>query len=305
MPTISTTPANKQAITRTVTSSVRSHIDELVLGIEAILYPTGVPQGFDLRSFFVALADTLDRDYNVVADADREVAREVGEDQQARNLRDEHITTLRESLFQVRALVNMALGTNSSAQLDAIGLSGRVPDRAEPLVPFARNVAEKLAALQRPASTPTFVQFDVAAAAADLRTKADALDTALTALARDVRETQAMQNAHSIATSAWQRHYTPIARIIEGSFLLADMNHQAERVRPTSRRNAGRPEDADLGNDDTGTGSAPDPVTDLPVTDDSPNTDGSPRSDGSQFDIVGQNDQHSSPDNRVGIITAS
>lgn len=243
MPTISTTTANKQAITRTVTSSLRSHVDELVSSVGGVLYPGGVPDDVNLRSFFLALADSLARDFNALAAADREVAREVGEDQQARAVRDERILAIRESLIQVRSLLTMGF---SQVAIAGLGLGGRIPSRAEPLVAFARNVAEKLATVQAPASTPGFVRFDLVAAAQELEARAQSLDDSLTALARDLRETQAVQGEHSAANDTWQRHYGPIARMIEGSFLLADMDHQAARVRPTARRNAGQLEPDDL-----------------------------------------------------------
>ena len=243
MPMISTTTANKQAITRTVTSSVRSHIDELVARAGESLYPAGVPDNVDLRAFFLSLADSLDRDFHALAAADREVARELGEDQQARTLRDTRAAELRESLFRVRSLVNAAF---SQAATTGLGIGGRIPTRAESMIPFARNVAEKLAALETPATVPGFMQIDLAAAARDLATRAQALDDALTELARDIRETQAVQSQHSTANDTWQRHYGPIARMIEGCFLVAGMDHQAARVRPTARRNAGQPEETDL-----------------------------------------------------------
>ena len=251
MAKISITTANKQAITRTVTSSLRSHLDELATGVAAILHPEARPGDSPVSAYQTALhalADTLDRDFGALSTADREVARELGEDQQARVRRDRCTEDLRESLQQIRSLVVMAYG---SEQIAGLGLAGRLPDQVEALIPVARNVAEKLGALARfegPGESPEFVRFDVAVAAAALTRKAQALDDALTDLARDIRETQAVQSLHSSANATWQRHYVPIARIIEGFFLLAGMDHQAERVRPTQRRRVGRPEAGDLDN---------------------------------------------------------
>ncbi|MEM9494106.1 MAG: hypothetical protein AAGC55_33480, partial [Myxococcota bacterium] len=243
MPEISPTTAAKQAVTRTVVSSVRSHSDELAQRIGTILFPDGAPAAVDLGALYRAVAAALERTYLRVEHADREVARELGEDRQARGERDHQAEAMRDTLVRLRGLV---AGAHGPEAVDAVGLSGAIPTRTEALVPFARNTADKLVTLSAPAPALSFTTLNLDAAAAALRQQAERLDRALSELARDRRETQAAQDAHHRANDAWQRDYSALARIIESSFLLAGMEHQAARVRPTSRRRAGRPEPADV-----------------------------------------------------------
>lgn len=236
---LSTQTANKQSITRTITSSMTSHLDELASALGPQLFPGGVPQGVDLRAMCQATAGLLQRDYEALAHWDREVARERTEDDQARIRRDEDMSLLREAVFRHRDLVSAAYGPE---QVKACGLAGRIPEHPEALVAFARNVVGKLPGLASAQGRAPFIQFDLEAVTADLLAKTDGLEASLTAVATDMRETQAAQHRRIQADDAWRRHYGPVASMVESLFRLAGMDHQADRVRPTRRRRAGAPE---------------------------------------------------------------
>ena len=240
---LSAQTANKQSITRTITSSVTSHLDELASALGPLLFPGGVSEAVDMRAVCLATAALLQRDYEALAHADREVARERTEDDQMRVQRDEVLSTLREAVFRYRDLVSAVYGAE---QVKACGLAGRVPDHPEALVAFARNAAGKLPALAEAQDRSPFIQFDLEAVTADLLAKTERLEASLTSVATDMRETQAAQSQRNQADEAWRRHYNPVASMVESLFRLADMDHQADRVRPTRRRRAGAPEPDDV-----------------------------------------------------------
>jgi hypothetical protein len=255
---LSAQTASIQSITRTLTWALRAHLDEVADKGAEILFPHGVPPGVDMRVVCLGFVEVLQRSADDVAQRDRDVARKRVEDVQARELRDQVARDLRAGVFVIRDGVSSAFGPNS---LSITGLSGRIPDQAESLLTFARNVAEKLPALAARPRTKQFVQLDLTAAAAEVTTAADGVSGALTGVARNLRETQMAQSLRNQAMERWRLHYSMVANLIEGLLRMAGFHHMADRVRPTRRRRAGETEPED-GLE------TPDPAPGLPAPDD-------------------------------------
>jgi hypothetical protein len=239
---LSTQAVSIQSITRNLNWALRAHLDAVVQKAGEILFPGGVPPGVDMRAVCLGFVDLLQRDANEVAHRDRDVARERSEDDIAREKRDEAAGNARGGLFAVRDAASSAFG---EGVLSSIGLSGRIPDKAEPLLTFTRNVVTSLPALATRQQAKAFVQLDVVAAGAELTLLADLLENALTDVARDMRETQMAQSQRNEAVDRWRQNYSMVANLIEGLLRAAGFHHVADRVRPTRRRRAGETEPED------------------------------------------------------------
>ena len=251
---ISTQTANKQAITRTVVSSLGTHGDALSSKLETLLFPGGAPADLTVRGFCEALLQLLQKDIEEVVRCDQEVARESGEDREAREARGSEAAALRQLMFRVRSALDSVGGEKAVAQG---GLGGRIPDKPGALLPFARNVAKQVVTVTVVGGG--LVTFDVNTAASIVSEAADRLEQALDNVANDTRETQAARSAHDDADATWRQHYTPLAGIAERLYRLVGMVHEADRVRPTSRRRAGLPEAPDDAPGET-TGEAGEPA---------------------------------------------
>lgn len=231
-----------QSITRTITWALGAHLDPVVQKAAEILFPGGVPPGVDMRAICLSFMEVLQRSADDVAHRDREVARERSEDDTARASRDLAAGKVRGGLFAIRDAATSAFGPEV---LTTIGLSGRIPEQAEALLAFARNVATKLPALAALPRKNAFAQLDIDVAAAELTLLADALADALTGVARDLRETQMAQSQRNESVDRWRQNYSMVANLIEGLLRAAGFHHVADRVRPTRRRRAGEAEPED------------------------------------------------------------
>jgi hypothetical protein len=231
-----------QSITRNLNWALQAHLDPVVQKAGEILFPGGVPPGVDMRAVCLSFIELLQRSADDVAQRDRDVARERSEDDTARAKRDEAVGNTRGGLFSVRDAASSAFGADV---LSTIGLSGRIPDQAEPLLTFTRNVATNLPALATRPFIKPFVQLNVMSAGAELTLLADLLESALADVARDMRETQMAQSQRNESVDRWRQNYSMVANLIEGLLRAAGFHHVADRVRPTRRRRAGETEPED------------------------------------------------------------
>jgi hypothetical protein len=231
-----------QSITRHINWALRAHLDPVVQKAGELLFPQGVPPGVDMHAICLSFIEVLQRSADDVAHRDRDVARERAEDDDARARRDQAAGNARGGLFVVRDAASSAFGADV---LSSIGLSGRIPDQVEALLTFTRNVATNLPALATRQQANTFVQLDVTGAAAELTLLADLLASALSDVARDLRETQMAQSQRNEAVDRWRQNYSMVANLIEGLLRAAGFHHVADRVRPTRRRRAGETEPED------------------------------------------------------------
>ena len=240
--------ANRRGVTHTVVSSASVNKVELGARLERIIFKDQVPDPLTMADVVVALTGVLQEDYETMEAFDREVASEVSQDGVLRDRRDAQIEEVRQHILAFRSAVDADYGTRAVSHL---GLDGDTAYNADGLITQGRNVLRQLegglsdfeprfAALGRP---------DYQQRAAGLSASLAKLEETSGALVKETRETQDAQTMRNKAEEVWAAHYAPVAAILENLYRLAEMPAHADRVRPTSRRRAGLPEDEDVVDD--------------------------------------------------------
>ena len=243
MSKISKTTAKKRAITRNVNATVQTNASAVGTRLEALLFPNGVPRPLTLKDVFIAFAALLGRDYEQLAEFDRNLATEKGQDAQRRRGRTRDVTRVRGQLMSLRSTVESFYGAEAVAEL---GLAGETPRAADALATSAANALEGFDEVLSEHETLFDLDApDLAPVVASLTAAVDDLNDSLELLDLDVRETEETRAQYGEADETWQHHYSPVAAILEAFYRLAEMPAHAERVRPTSRRRAGEPEPID------------------------------------------------------------
>ncbi|TXD37315.1 hypothetical protein FRC98_11335 [Lujinxingia vulgaris] len=244
MAKISRLSGNMYAIHGNIASSVRVNSYTLSKRVEAKLFPNGVPPSVSVEDVIHALVEVLSRRYETFAELDRRVATELSRDRFLRGDRDACVVDLRQGVIATRGVVEGFWGREACR---SVGLVGETPERPWDLLIYARQVHRGLEAGLADYMPLLGISVpDTREMAAGLKLKIDALDAKLSALGLEERGTQAAQNKRQEAAEDWNRHYVPVASIVESLYRLVDMPAHAERVRPTSRRKAGEAEQVDL-----------------------------------------------------------
>lgn len=244
MAKISRLSGNMYAIHGNIASSVRVNSYTLSKRVEAKLFPGGVPSSVGVEDVIHALVEVLTRRYETFAELDRRVASELSRDRFLRGDRDVCVVELRQGVIAIRGVIEGFWGRGACRSM---GLVGETPERPWDLLIYARQVHRGLEAGLADHKPLLGISVpDTAELAAGLKMKIDALDAKLSELGLEERGTQAAQNERGEAVEDWNRHYVPVASIVENLYRLADMPAHAERVRPTTRRKAGEAEAMDL-----------------------------------------------------------
>jgi len=244
MAKISRLSANKYAIHRNIASSVSANSYTLSKRVEAKLFPHGVPPSLSMEKVIHALVEVLSSRYDTFAEQDRRVATESARDRFKRSERDACVAELRQGVIATRGVIEGFWGREASR---SVGLIGETPERPWELLVYARHAHRGLEAGLGDFKPLLGISVpDTTEMAAGLKAQIDALDAKLSALGLEERGTQDAQNKRLEAAEDWNRHYVPVASIVESLYRLVDMPAHAERVRPTSRRRAGEAEAVDL-----------------------------------------------------------
>lgn len=232
--------AQRAAVIRSLTSSVRQHGDPIAASLEQRLFPDGVPPGLTLAMVIAALAAAAEREYGRLAMVDVALAKELTDDAQYRDERDDSVADLRVVVQRSRDAMSAGFG---KAAISKVGLEGRQPDVPDQLVQLARAAADLVesAELGAPA-LPT----DRAAVAAQLRAGADRVDRSLGDVSREEREAQTLRNERDRIDLEVRRVYGGFADAFAGFASAVGLDEIANRVRPTARRRAGLPEEEDV-----------------------------------------------------------
>ena len=241
MDNVSKMAANWAMVIRTVVASIRSNLDAVASGAEAILYPDGPPAEARLRVVLAAMADLLEHRLEVLREAERTLVLERGDDPAARGAETDAYQKLRALLIRLRSL---AEGTFDDVTVAKLGLRGATPENADAIAEYASTIAKSRSTITLPAP-PEGITFDAAHFATALRTDVNALTGAQQAVAVEEREAQRTLSARDAAESALQLAYVNVADTFTAWALLAGRADIAERVRPTSRRRSGLPEPTD------------------------------------------------------------
>jgi len=171
-----------------------------------------------------------------MVEADVANEHELANDEQHRSLRDETTAKLIATLIAFRDGCKAFYG---ATRLEEIGFTEQTP--RDPLTIF--KVAKKLMELLRDPATelppPRFeaLTLEAPAMADVLQPLVEALEAALTDVNREIRKAQSTQAVKNEKVEKYDVDFFWIARWLEATFALAGMMHEAERLKPSSRRN--------------------------------------------------------------------
>ncbi|HVK69981.1 MAG TPA: hypothetical protein VM694_36255 [Polyangium sp.] len=237
MADVSRLVSERIAITRTLTSAVTVHGNEVAAAIVKALFPDGAPPDFQVTVFLHALGALAQRSVDELSAANQAHATELADDGEPRATRDATKDELRARMIGIRSTLS---GVYGATLLSAYGLSGETPSDAEHLIEAACTTERLLR--NRPlteAPKQEGVSVDRVALADSLKARVDALRTALGDVRREEREAQVTLQRRNAATAAWNGVYQGVADSLTGLFELAGKGELADRVRPTARRRAG------------------------------------------------------------------
>ena len=242
--TVSKAIADRVAINNTVISAINTHGPEFIPKLEQELFPNGLPATLNTEGFVFAFRDLLVRQNQTLIQVDLTHAGELSDDDQYRIVRDEATATLRQLASIVRANLHSGYGLGIAS---AYGMKEAMPEDLLTLVAYAQNAAKLLAS--RPLSEPckfSSMAVNAPAASADLYAASAALKTALEDVERERREAQVTLSAKNQALAGWPSRYQDVANATMAFCGIGGRADLAERVKPTTRRRAGLPEDEDL-----------------------------------------------------------
>lgn len=243
------------ALIRFLVTSIRQHGGAMAVPLRQLLFPDGVPPDMTLEMLLQAMADAAEREYDALATADVELAKELGDDLGFREARDASADDLRVTVQRGRGAMVAGWGPSVLAK---VGLTGEMPEDAAQLAQVARAAADlvETAELGAP-SLPT----DRAAVASQLRESASRADAAHLDVIREEREAQDVRSRRDEADALVRRVYVGLADAFAGLAIAVGRGDVASRVRTTARRRAGEPEEEDLAVTDPVDGDPTDPVT--------------------------------------------
>lgn len=167
--------------------------------------------------------------------ADDAHQRELSDDAEPRERRDEAVTELIAEVVGIRSTIQAVFGP---AGLRLVGLSGPTPTDAAAIEPHARRL---LAALKDPDLTwpkplKKGVKVDTSSWASDLEGPLETLSSSLRDVAREAREAQATLSAKNAALAHNDDLFARSATFISAALRLVGEDDLAARVRPSSRK---------------------------------------------------------------------
>ena len=222
-----------------VMTAATTHRDQIA---EALANRAAVAQGANTlitKTVAGALIDFLVADLKLnttwLDAAEMRVVTERADDVGLRETRDAATSQLQVAAVRVRSMVLDALGP---VGLSKYGLEGDTPRITRDLVVHAQSVVQLMTAHPFHV-TVDGVTFDSAALAANLQTKADAVEKSLADLQREEQElVNELGNRHN-AIADWVDVHQGVADTLTGLFRLAGRKDLSERVRPSPRALAG------------------------------------------------------------------
>jgi len=240
---ISKMVADRIAIARTVSSALRTHGPEVAPALEKTLFPKGVPENLTVADFIAALGDCLDVHVTDLGAADAAHTAELADDDPCRMARDDKAAELRNLCLSLREVVTRNYGQPVTK---AYGLDVTPPEDPQQLLNMTRHTSLllKTRLLTEPSRNKSLT-LDPIAAAEDLEAHGKALEAALEDVEREKREAQITQSAKDMQMGRWSTVYAGVASAAAALFTLAGRPDLADRVKPTARRRAGTPEEAD------------------------------------------------------------
>ncbi len=189
-------------------------------------------EGVDFTIVARVLAGILEGTKQKMVNADTAHQAELDDDPAVRDARDGAATHLYDHLVSLREMITGAYGGAVTAKL----FSGATPEDPVTLSRYAGDLEEKLGAVKFPASRIKGAKLDPGELASGLRDKRAALDGALKAVQREVREAQATLHTKTDAITAYDGTFSGVATTLSGLLTLAGKPELADKVRPSLRR---------------------------------------------------------------------
>ena len=165
--------------------------------------------------------------------ADHTHLAELDDDAPFRKQRDDSESEVRKSLEDLRETVGFVYGDRAQRDL---GLEARPPVDATALHSLGKMVLERMSSWTPPATSRIEgYTFDKAGWATKLTGQLEPLGSALTALAREKRESETTQQAKNRAIEEYDRTFTLTATLLSTLLEAAGEKQLARRVRPSFR----------------------------------------------------------------------
>lgn len=240
---ISKVVSGQLKVSRTVEQAIEVRGDEVAERITDLLFPDGAPEQLDAQGFVHALRLALQRAGSQLEAAELAHATELADDVEIREARDDARAGLLELLGRARAVLLAAYGSEAVERAGLRVLSER--RNHQQLVGHARYVIEQLQPEILGAPTDELLPVDLKALGLRLAAAAEQLEGTLSDLERERREAQVTLELREAASAQWRRHYNGAANAFVALATLAGLDAIAQRVKPTARRRAGRPEAID------------------------------------------------------------
>lgn len=226
---------DRQKEAQAVIAAGTTHAAAIVEGLVALFSPV-LQRGEKLPDLDLLLRlalRVLDGAQQDLVDADEAYQRELLDDAEPRQRRDEAAAALREQLMAVRDLMEGLFG---EALVRRSGFTSETPEEPVLLSRFARQVSGSMQEVPLPKPRLPGLKINPAELTAELDARRERLDQALADVTRESKEAQASLSARDAATASYDTRYQGVANLVVGLLRLAGKPDLAARVRLTWRR---------------------------------------------------------------------
>lgn len=176
------------------------------------------------------MLDWLKRRTEEMVEADAENARELGDDRLVRDERDDAAAAVYKTLVDLREVLVACFG---KPVLRLFGIEGRTPEDPVVLARAGDAALKQLRLFVPEGGRFTFLPAEWVERLAPAVAR---LQSALTVVARDVRENQLALEKKTKAVEAYDFAFRAVANFLTGLFAAAGREDLAKRVRPSTRR---------------------------------------------------------------------
>lgn len=219
-----------------VVAAVRQHGGPIAQAITLALAPflRGRPMP-DVALLVELVGDLVAHNAAALVEASEAHDRELSDDAEPRARRDDREKALRPAVTRLRTLVE---GTYGEPGLQALGLFAPPEPGPDAIRSYARAACKALvdpAVVLVPVNAPGVVELRPAAYAALLLPMVEALDTAITHVARERKEADTTLLGKQDALTAHDHSFVRFAGLIEQFARAAGLDALADRIRPSGR----------------------------------------------------------------------
>jgi hypothetical protein len=244
---VETSMATKQVMDRerstvSVVAVGEAHAESIGAGVNVLAKPHAKKgEGVDFAVVARILSEILDAAKQRMVEAETAHQAELDDDAAVRAARDAAATHLYDHVVSLREMITGAYGGETTGKL----FTGATPEDTVTLSRYAGDLQKKLGATKFPPSRIKGTKLDPADLAKELHDKRAALDAALKAVQREVREAQVTLQAKTEAIAAHDVAFSGVATTLSGLLTLAGKPDLADKVWPAVRRTGGVAEESE------------------------------------------------------------